>query len=443
MDNKYYENYRRFTTSWEYSDQEEYSELEVALEELEAKEVVSVEEYNAEVSRLEATNDYENLENYRHNYVSEVDYHFTKEELEEKMRKLQEYYRVTNEQLAEDKRIRAMYSRDRLRLIKRSYESRGYSNILRDLDVDSLTDDRAIELYREIRHNISAEQDREIGNRAIWDRVGKKENKKTEIEKEIEKFQNDCDKIKTQLEEIKRTLVLDDELDLDVTEAIRGLDTELRELGDTADSLIADMDEFKASVGEESFSMTPVQIKDAVKEFRRRLKDIKQHQIDKYNARVDATNKIIEELKGLEGLDEETALLVEELSVLERCDVSPAWNSTRYLDSIDYHALIDVNNRIAVIEARRNGMIAPTPGPDTDVDLESDMLWIENEISRINSVIESDIAEEEINQEMQNILSVADRINSFRVKLENNKELMTVDYDGYLERLNDAEADLA
>ena len=123
-------------------------------------------------------------------------------------------------------------------------------------------------------------------------------NRKDTIERDIINYKNGVEKIKSSFDNVKLKLVLDDSVSFDVTEAIRGLDNELRELNQEAENLIAEMDAFKLSFENVEFSMTPAEIRKTIKSFKERLKELKQHQIDRYNSRVNATNKMIEELRG-------------------------------------------------------------------------------------------------------------------------------------------------
>ena len=147
MDNRYYGSYRRYTFDWDYADQEEYTRYEDELHNLELKEVVSDEEYNNNVSRLEAMNDMEELERYRNNYVSESEYFFSREELIAGMNEIETRYRVTEEMKQEDREMRARFTRDKLRMIKRTYEARGVCNTVTNLDVDALSNEEVISMY--------------------------------------------------------------------------------------------------------------------------------------------------------------------------------------------------------------------------------------------------------------------------------------------------------
>ena len=66
--------------------------------------------------------------------------------------------------------------------------------------------------------------------------------------------------------------------------------SELREMGNL---IIADMDAFRLESESSDFSMSVAEIKKTIKGFCTRFKDLKNLQIEKYNASVDLTNKKI------------------------------------------------------------------------------------------------------------------------------------------------------
>ena len=72
------------------------------------------------------------------------------------------------------------------------------------------------------------------------------------------------------------------------------------------------------------------------------------------------------------------------------------------------------------------------------------MKWIESRIVEIGDELTQPITtKEELLRLNDEILNVASRINGFRVKLGENKDkISSEDYNNYLDRLNDAEANL-
>lgn len=444
MDNKYYQNYRRFTYDWSYEDQEEYGKLEERLNELESMEIVSAEEYEMETAHRTGAD----LEQYVSSHITETEYYFEKEEVVEGMKKMESFYRVTEEQLADDKRVRAQYARDRLRMIKKSYESRGNHGIMRDVDVDALTDDQAIEMYRNMKAGISDEMDHEIGNRAIWDRVGGKKKTgpkksggtdKETIEELIAKFNKDAETMKKHLGRVKAAMGLDALVNIEMSEEIKSLETELRALEQEADALISEIDGFRARTGEADFSMSVAEIKATIKGFKTRLRDLKRKQVELYNIRVDVLNERIAYLKSLKVEDEKVKLLIEQLVFLTRCDMEVKdWKSSKYLSVINFTEIIRIET--IIIEITTIGKIVIPKLDDFDVR----MINIEMRIESLDAMAKDGLTANEIAGLKQGVIMVADDINMFRVLLENNKDQMTDErYQNFLKRLNDAEANLA
>lgn len=456
MDNRYYGSYRRFTFDFDYEDQEEYTRYEEELDNLELKEVVADEEYNNNVSRLEATNDMEELERYRNNNVSESEYYFTKDELVSGMNEIETRYRVTEEMKQEDRAMRARYTRDRLKMIKRTYESRGINNTVSNLNVDNLSDEEVISMYAYATHGKTQEEVRELELGAIRDRVGNNSTAaptptvvddsenitSNEIEIELGKFREKSDRINDQLKEMDKKLVLGDENDLDVTEAINGLDSEIKELREMASVILSDMDSFRLSTESADFSMSPSEIKKTVDGFTKRFKELKIKHQEKYNARVEYTNNKIDELKALNVEDEEVKAMIDSLTKLDRSDnVIKSWNQTNYLKNIDYNKLVEVNKMIAEIQNRLGVKKTPT---DSGVEgLEAEVSEIERVLSSVEAELETELSDERINELNQDLSLTGNSINDFRQKLEFNKDKLTEEeYNNYKKRADDAETKL-
>lgn len=460
MDNKYYDNYRRFTYNFSYEDQEEYSKYEEELENIEAKEVISDEEYNNNISRLEATNDMEELERYRNQYISESEYYFTREELLENMRSIETMYRVSEEQLAEDRRMRAMYSRDRLRLLKRSYENRGITGAMRNVDVDLLSDEEAIEMYRNVRHGMSVENERQLGDAGIRERVSRfispsvsnvDENENSidesfpemnstfdEIENELERFRNTSDRINRQIQVVNRKLILGDSEEINVSLEIDGLSDELRELREMADVIVSDMDAFRLSTEAVDFSMSVSEIRKTVKGFTDRFKELKVLQVEKYNSRVEATNNRINELKKLTNLEPEVLDMINGLPELSKCNVRiNSWNQTNYLGHLNYEELEKVNRVINEVNSRLN-MEVPTPKVEG---IDGDISYIDSELERLDTEILENMEREDVNRLNQDLDVLVSNIDNFELKLESNKDSLTEDeYNSYKDKIENAKS---
>lgn len=453
-------------------EQQLYIDAQYELRELERKTKVEDNEYQNMLNNIRSNNDAEQLQQFLNDYISVSDYENGKRENEAWINEINEKYGITSDREALEDQIEATRKRQQLVRLKKYYERHG-SNVMRDVDVTGLTDSDVLREYDRITFGIDNETlsnmlnddirsrfgDRNDGNNG-GNEVGTADNDSdtesndgnsnddgdiSEVEEAISEFKDDCGAIKEQLDEIKRSLVLEDGLEL--SDAIRDLTSELGELSRASDDLIRLMDDFKLVNENAIFSMDPVEIKATIKGFKDRLKEIKQHQIDKYNARVESTNKLLEELRNMDGIE------IEIPENISRCDIDITdWRSIKYLEQIDYNKLVEINKLIADVKEKTktgNGVGDNTDsgtGSDDNkpTDLESDMASIEQEIAKVESQIGEGMTLEEIEKIKQEINKISNRVIDFRTKLENEKDtIQPAYYDNYLDRLNDAEANLA
>ena len=247
----------------------------------------------------------------------------------------------------------------------------------------------------------------------------------------IEDFMKHFDELTSQINRVKASLVLDNAFPLDLNDTIRELDSEVESLSNEADEIIREIDEFRNAYGSADFSMSPKEIKVKLKDIKDRIKNLKISQIDRYNAKVDAVNKRIVKLKAMGGLDADTLSMISGLEELKRCDKQvKTWKQTNYLKDIDYDKLLSILKQIDDIE-KKLGRVS-----ETNINLEDDINYIEQEIEKAKELSEDELKDR--------IIAMADFINQFRVKLEDNKDkLSEEEYNSYLDRISDAEANLA
>lgn len=433
------------------------------IRELYRKEVMSDEEYERNVSLM---ND-EQKEQFEKDHISQSNYDTLMDGYTQTVDEVDAKYGISQERIVEEHGAEISRKREELKALQAYYRTRHDgvpNNIMNGVDFDNMTANDIIDYYERVHAalerqvegrsfedlvSLGREAIREEYRQQIRDRLNKKgiskdsggngEQKppKEEIEKKISKFKEDADAIKEVIEKIRISLVLDDAINLDVTEAIKGLDTELNELSELGKSIIADIDEFKTQSEAPDFSMSVKEIENVIKGFKDRLKGLKTQQIEKYNARVELTNKKIQELKGLTDLEPEVAEMIANLTELSICDIAiRSFRDTRYLQQIDYNKLVEVNKLIAEIETKTG---KKTPEPVVD-GLEADISHIEGEIQRIESEITENMDEELVNRLKQDVQIVASNISDFRLKLEHNKDNITEEeYNQFKDRVDKAE----
>lgn len=430
-------------------EQQIYISSEFELKELERKTKVEDAEYQNMLSEIMKNNDPVQIAAFNNDYISQSEYERKVSQNRARMNEIDEKYGISVDRKKEEIKIDAIRKRQQLARLKNYYE-RINSTVMRNVDISALSDEEVINEFNRITAGIEHEKLSEMLNSDITSRLkdriedgktnGKKHGKDNEIEKELENFRNGVEKIKGKFNDCQFKLVLG-EVDLEFNDVIRGLGEEVSELHNEAENIIRDMDEFREATMQSDFSMTVPEIRRTIKDLKTRLKNLKQIQIDKYNARVYNVNKIISELKAEYLNDEE----INNLMLLDTCDVKIGeWRNFKYLDKIDYDKLIEVSNKIKAIKARTKTGDGTKTGDDETFDFESDMLWVEYEIEVIDSQIKDVMPKEMLNQLNENISFVADRINELKVKLEMFKDsLSEEEYNDYFDRLNDAEANLA
>lgn len=424
------------------------------LDELERKEKLPDSEYLERIEEIKKNPDEKEREIQLQDFLN---WHISVSEYEEKkiknwgwIREVNEKYGIPADRALEERHVEALRLRPQLQRLQNYHERIG-SHVMRNVDVPGLSDEEVIQMYKRVTSGVDNETLNRMLNADTRGRID--DSRKERITRAIEKFKVDAENLKKQIDKVKRTLVLDDAAELDVTEAIRGLDIEIRGLDEEANQIIADIDSFKLSTEEADFSMTPAEIKAIVKGFKDRLKDLKLHQLAKYNARVAATNTLIDELLNDDKIDSETKTMLEGLKISEIAEgVVKDWRTSKYLSDIDYNRLVEVNKAVAEVRDKMGkgpgsgdgtGSDGGTGTEDTDT-LEQDIAWIEERIEYIDSEIKDDMSKDDAERLKQDVLMIAERIVEFNVKLANNKDKLSEEkYNEYLDRINDAQANLA
>lgn len=246
-------------------------------------------------------------------------------------------------------------------------------------------------------------------------------------ESKIEDFKKDFDKITKQINDVKASLILDDTFASSLSDEIKELDLEVEELDHTANEIIAEIDSFRNEFGSENFSMSPKEIKAELKGIKDRLKDLKISQINKYNARVDNVNERIDALKSRSDLSPELQTIINNLNKLNRCNTTiKSWNQSNYLKELDYNKLKEALASLSEVETKI-GVKPKNP----------DITHIEDEIKNMENITDMDELKEKIKE-------VSESLNELKIKLANDKDKMSEEtYNEYLDRINDAEANLA
>lgn len=279
------------------------------------------------------------------------------------------------------------------------------------------------------------EKERDLDN-FITDFIG---TKKSEIEESINKFRNKVNEITEKINKVTNNLILESEFDFNITSVINELHNELLELNDEIKGLVSEIDGFKKYVSEYTmveFSMNYHEINETLDALKRKTKDLKRKQISMYNARVEYANKLIEELRGLEGLSEELQARIQMLVELEVCSVNiKQWNQ-KYFDKLDYMKLNQTLTAALEIKNEINRTNEDAKKFVILMDLDSSMDYIEKAMYELENKINNN--PENIEELVQELLIISSRMNEFEVKLNNTKELLTdEEYEMFNGRLSD------
>lgn len=268
--------------------------------------------------------------------------------------------------------------------------------------------------------------------------------KKVDIEKKINSFKAHTEKFTRRINEIVAEFTLGHEFNLGINEIINELHNDLKEIIDASKELIREIDEWKAYFAaytdDALLTLDYSDINEIINEFKLKLKDIKQHQIDLYNIKVVSINDKIAEFRNMDGLNPEVQAKVARLYNISICEYTVTkWDNLSYINMLEYSKIFEINELI--IEIQNDLEIEEDKIKD---DLDSDIEWIEKRISELEDRINPNMTEEEISKIMIDISDIANRITGFDIKLHNNKDKINEEkFDEYFARLNDAQANLA
>ena len=409
--------------------------------------------------------DLDQLIQFENDYISQSEYDAQYNELADIIEEIDKKYGIMQEQNETEYTEEVNKKRNDLKALKEYYLSND-NYTMRNVDVELLGSDEVLNLYQQIvagigsekfnelvtnGYNIISERERNerldpirrrVAGRTVPTPISNPEPENTlneeeqyaEIEKNIANFKNNVDKIKSDLEQINGKLILGDTEGIEVNDIVNEINEEVNNLSNESQQLISQIDDFKIRWENADFSIDYKQIQKELKVIKNNLRRLKQEQVRQYNIKVDATNAVIDELRALNNSDINAKL--DALPELQKCNVNiTRWNMPmKYLDSIDYDKLVEVNNSLSEIrdienEHSLNGNIDNMDWFIMMNDLDKDISDIEDKINVINDEIVDILPLEDINRLRQDINICSSDILSFRNKLENNKD--KIDEDDY------------
>lgn len=409
--------------------QQQYIHARFEFEELETKEVLSDDEYEVALKIVNDNGNEEQIKQFNDRYVSRTYYDREKNRLEgiiDRVNSLDS--RINNELIGEENRFRATTERENLRKIRDYYRSFN-SGIMRNLDVDNMSDEAVIMTYRMVARTL----DNDTLNQIINSDVESVDNGHEDTNNRVKLFVRYCDRVEEGLNEINSSLVLDD-INLEINSTVERVNEQIARLDTYSKKVISEIDGLRQDGVNTTFDMEVPEINNKVNDLKNRLKDLKRSHIDKYNAKVEATNRHIYELKRMTDLSEDVAREINKLVSLNRCNINISkWNHKNYLGFIDYKGLINTNEIISRIEDKLNIK-------SNNKELDTDIEHIENQLVNVLLKLKDDISDEEYIYLKQDVELLNNNINEFKIKLENNKDKLSVEeYNDYLNKVNNFE----
>jgi len=251
---------------------------------------------------------------------------------------------------------------------------------------------------------------------------------KASYEKLAKDYLEKLEKIENTIKKIQSTLIRHEEAN--ITDIIREMNEEMKELEEAAGNLIKELDRLKNDIKTDIIGTTVKQIKKKLNEIKTELKKIKEKQISNYNTKANVINKRLENLKSYTGLDEETIKALESLSPIPLCNCKiTSYRDTKYLEDLDYDKLIALDKALAEIESKlklntEEVELQATINHINDeldkVTTLEDLLVIGTEITEVTTKIKesSTLSEESKNKFLDQIDKLNEKYNKKKEELE-------------------------
>lgn len=378
-----------------------------------------------------------NLEkNKRENFTNESDFLRTKGQIDARLFKLLRTIRDENKLINPELYLAQRVLEDFFK--GRKVEFRIYD----------YTDDEIIQMYHELVdtgtlkvYRSGGQRTNDVTQESDSSKKGRKSLSATYelIEVAISEYNAKTEEIKKDIAQILVKLAYSDEYK-NVTSLITKLDAEFIKLRTLANELIEAIGKYRDNnFGKDNFSLKPSQIQEKVKEFRKRLREIKQTQKDHYDANVRNLNNRISNLKKnistLELSDEDKEIIIN-LTLMEESKGSfyqPG--KIGYLTSIKYDELLELTKIVESFEKKIK--------IDKTTNLETNIKSIQNKIKDIDSNIKDKMIQDEINELIEKYGVVSCLIIVFNENLNANKEKISKEeFNKYVDYINKAKNDL-
>ena len=239
--------------------------------------------------------------------------------------------------------------------------------------------------------------------------------------------------MKKNIEKVKAMLILEvDPEKLNGTDAIEGLTEELKGFEKEAEDLKNDIEIFKAEVNSEGLSLTVEEINSKLKEFKTRLKDLKKTQIEKYNLRVEKTNKLLVEYKAKVPVNTDVYEYVNGLESLELCNtVVRDWQHMSCIKNINYNKLIEMNNAFKSIDEKLDAMKSLTD------ELNEELNFINDKVIELDVLVTDEMSLDDVLESQTKVEALSDLLLAFGTKLEkvsSEKKITEEEYKKISER---------
>jgi len=249
-----------------------------------------------------------------------------------------------------------------------------------------------------------------------------------EIKNKIETFKKQCERMENHLNDIDTKLFLDD---IKITEDILEVTNEMKELEKLAKELKDEIALFRSDIAKKSIT----EINQIIQNFKQRLKQIKQKQINQYKNRVINLNDRIKKIKEVnkDDLSNELKDEIDKLVELDNVNVSVNdWRHNAYLGELDYRKLLETTKIVTGLETKINI-------PKTyDNEYEEGLQLLEDKINKTNKEIKDDFSLEESNKLLEQNGIYFDELMDLEIKIRKNEEDIEVSkYKEYQNILKD------
>lgn len=237
------------------------------------------------------------------------------------------------------------------------------------------------------------------------------------IEKNQELFNTIVNKIELQINRVLNSIMQEENLNYKAE--ILEIEKDFSILREIANQILDDIKSLKNSFNGEFNNIEPIETKNSIKDLRKKIRDLKQTQIIKYNDKINVINERIKDIRRLIITDDSLEEEIKELEYLHPCDIIISkYDQRNYLDILNYDKLRLITYRLDSIENKAHSRKINK----TEENIKIDVSLLLNKLKEFNKLANEATTIDDVNKLLKDINSY--KIISlvyFRQKLEKNK----------------------